>query len=311
MLHMSVSSLKDFLVCRRLYYYKRIKKYNRSVFAMKFVVGRTIHTGLNYLFEKKPNALELMGEYLKTEAHDANKEFVLDEEQKKEFNEQQYVTQGMLAAYAKKYEKMIRDTTLIGSEVEAAIQYGDDVTFVIKLDNLIRIRKKKILHELKTSKYITKDYIQMIRTDVQTAAYFYVHNLIYEKDKIEEVMYDVIRKPSIRLKKQESYPSYLERLADWYDRPGDETVFHVERFTQPLISQESLLNTIGKVSEDMLRSKTKEDYYQDFDQCASYYGEKCPYFELCHEGGETPANLVLYTIRKPYKVNTSNKPLKG
>ena len=311
MLYMSISSLKDFMVCRRLYYYKRIKKYEKSVFNMKFIVGRTIHMGLNYLLEKKPNALQLMGEYLKKEAKEANDEFVLDEEQRKDFNEQQYMTQGMLAAYAKKYGKMIKDSKLIGSEVEASIQYDDNVIFVIKLDNLIRIRQRKVLHELKTSKYITKDYIQMIQTDLQTAAYFHIHNMVHEDSKIDEIMYDVIRKPSIRPKKQESYPAYLERLSEWYDRPGDETVFHVERFKQPLISKSDLLNTIGKVSEDMLRSKNKEDYYQDYEQCATYYGEKCPYFELCHQGGETKENLVLYTIRKSYKVNKENKVLKG
>lgn len=313
MLHMSVSSLKDFMTCRRLYYYKRIKKYEKTTFNLPFVVGRVTHEGLGYLLSKKPleESIKLMTAYYKTEVKKAKEQFILDEKQLKDLGEQEHITKGMLTAYARKYAKMLKDVKHIGSEVEGAVEISENVTFVIKLDNLMRVRAKKILHELKTSKYITPEYVQMVQTDIQTAAYFHIHNFIYEDNKIDEIMYDIIRKPSIRPKKSESYPAYLERLIAWYDKPGDESVFHIERFTKPKISFDDLINTISKVSEDMLRSKTKEDYYQDFDKCASYYGDVCPMYALCHEGGETKENLLMYSVRKPYHVNKENKELKG
>lgn len=318
MLHISVSSLKDFMTCRRLYFYKRIRKYEKTAFNIPFVVGRTVHMGLNYLLEKKKDKngilldpVKRMSVYFDTEVKKINAEFVLDEKQMKDLAEQKHITAGMLTAYANKYSKLLQDGTLIGNEVEGAMQFGDNVTFVIKLDNLIRVRAKKILHELKTSKYITPEYVQMIQTDIQTAVYFYMYNFIFENSKIDEIMYDIIRKPSIRPKKNESYPAYLQRLTEWYERPDDMAVFHIERFTKPVISEADAFNTVEKVSEDMLRSKTKEDYYQDFDKCSSYYGDRCPMYELCHNGGETKENLVLYTIRKPYHVNKENKELKG
>lgn len=326
MLHISVSSLKDFMTCRRLYYYKRIKKYDRNVFNIPFIVGRVVHSGLGYVLErkidektKKPlNPLQRMLEYFKTEKVKANKEFTLSVEQLEDLNEQEHITQSMLAAYMRKYQVMLRDSKLIGSEVEGALQYGDNVTFVIKLDNLLRVRTKKILHELKTSKYITPEYVKMIQTDIQSSAYFYLYNEIFPKSPIEEIMYDVIRKPSIRQKKggkksaPESHAAYLQRLTEWYEQKQDMAVFHIERFKSPKITQENVFNTLMSVADDMLRSKDKESYYQDFEKCASYYGEICPYYELCHEGGEIPRNLVLYQIRKSsYKVNKENKELKG
>ena len=44
--------------------------------------------------------------------------FTLTEEQEKDLNEQEHITKGMLAAYRKKYAKMIRDMQLLGSEIE-------------------------------------------------------------------------------------------------------------------------------------------------------------------------------------------------
>lgn len=311
MLHISVSSLKDFMTCRRLYYYKRIKKYTKTSFNLPFIVGRVIHMGLGYLLEKKPNAVALMTQYFKEERKKANNEFTLSVDQLTKLDQQEYVTQGMLIAYAKKYRAMIRDAQLIGSEVEGALEFGENVTFVIKLDNLIRIRTKKVLHELKSSKYITPEYVHMIRTDIQTAAYFHFHNMIFEDSKIDEIMYDVIKKPGIRQKKGEGYQAFLQRLVEYYDKPGDEAVFHIERFSQPVIGVDDLINTVFKISEDMLRSKTKEDYYQNYDKCSSYYGDVCPYYDLCFNGGESKENLILYTIRPSYHVNKENKVLKG
>jgi hypothetical protein len=307
MLHISVSSLDDFLTCRRLYYYKRIKKYEKMMYSIPFLVGKVVHTGIANLMEKKKDAIKLMIDYFKKEKKIINDTFTLSTEKLQEVNEQEYVTKGMVEAYAKKYGKMLSDAKHLKSEVEGALQIADNVTFVIKLDNLLSIRGKKILHELKTSKYITPEYIKMIQTDRQTTIYFRFYNIIFEKYPIQEIMYDVIRKPSIRQKKTESYPAYLKRLSEWYDKPEDMSKFHVERFKEPIVSEDAIVNTVTKVADEMLRCKTKEDYYENHDSCASYYGDICPYYELCHKGGETKENLVLYQIRKSYHVDKSNK----
>lgn len=315
MLHMSVSSVQDWMTCKRLYYYKRIKKYERTVYNLPFIVGRVVHEGLAALMRKskdpktgKPNVLAVMKAAFVKERLMAQKQYVLSSEQLAELDRQEYVTRGMLTAYATKYSKMIRDMELMGSEVEGALQISDDATVVIKMDNIARIRAKKVLHELKTTKVITPDYIKRIQTDLQTAVYFHFHNIIFEDEKIDEIMYDVIRKPSIKQKKKETLPEYMNRLAEWYQKPDDYGgVFHIERFKSPGISESDAINTVVKVSEEMLRSKQKEDYYQDFDKCHSYFGDVCPMYALCHEGGETKENLLLYTIRKPYHVDKSNK----
>lgn len=303
MLHVSVSSIKDFMTCRRLYYYKRIKRYDRLEFDIPFLVGRVMHVGIGHLLAGKKNASELMMKYFRDEKKEIDMNFVLTEEQKEDLYEQEYVVKGMLEAYKRKYSQMLKGTKVLDNEVEGSIELNDKVKLVFKLDNLLSIRRKKVLHELKTSKYITTDYVKSIQTDFQTATYFYAYNAVYNKSPIQEVMYDIIRKPSIRKKKNESDGAYLERLASWYEIPNDMSVFHIERFPQPKISENDVFNTIDKVSKEMLKCKFKEDYYQDYEKCHGYYGKRCPMYELCHEGGETKENLVLYSIRKQYHVD--------
>jgi hypothetical protein len=294
-----------------MYYYKRIKKYEPVEFNIPFLVGRVIHAGMEFVFKKDKAAIEKMTEVYRKEKAIVNEVFVLDEKQTKTLNEQEIVTQAMLKAYRRKYERMINDMTLIGTEVEGALLIEDNVTAVIKLDNLVRIRKKKVLHELKTTKSITPEYVSRIQTDKQTGWYFRFYNILFPNSPIEQVMYDVIKKPSIRNKKGESYPAFLARLEEYYDKPDDMGVFHIERFDEPAISEAAMLESVRGVAKDMLGSHHKEDYYQNFDLCMSYYGDICPYFNLCHRGGESKENLVLYSVRKSYHVNKENKELKG
>ena len=315
-LHISVSSLQDFMTCRRLYYFKRIKKYEKIAYNLPFIVGRVVHVGLAALMRKsvdektkKPNAIELMKEEFRKERLAAIKAYILSPEQLQKLNMQAQIIEGMLLAYQQKYKKMLQDMTYLGGEVEGALQFSDDVIFVIKMDNIVKVRIKKVLHEAKTTKYLTSDYIKRIQTDIQTAIYFHFHNIIFEDEKIDEIIYDVIRKPSIKQKKKESIQQFIERLKSWYEGPSDDygSKFHIERFKEPKISADDVINTVDKVSKEMLMAKTKEDYYQDFTQCCSYYGDICPMYALCHEGGETPANLLQYGVRKSYHVSKENK----
>lgn len=312
-LHVSVSSLQDFMTCRRLYYYKRIKKYDKVQYNLPFIVGRVVHVGLGALLQKsvdakgRPNAIELMKAEFRKEKASAIKQFRLDEKELEKLTMQEYTTEGMLRAYAYKYQKMIQDMHYLGGEVEGALEFSENVIFVIKMDNIVRIRLEKVLHELKTSKTITPDYVQRIRTDIQTAIYFHFHNIIFEDEPIQKVMYDVIRKPSIKQKKTETALEFVDRLKNWYNKPDDSSsAFHIERFDTPGITKDDIINTVDKVTQEMLKTKTKEDYYQDFDKCHSYYGDVCPMYDLCHRGGETKENLVLYTIRKSYHVSKEN-----
>lgn len=308
MLHISVSSLQTWMTCKRLYYYRHIKKYEKIVYNLPFIVGRVMNEGLQAVFQKKEDPIGITMKAFHRERVAAIKAFTLSPEELEKLDLQEYITQGMLVAYRKKYKRMIDDMTWLGSEVEGGVELGDDVMLVIKMDNIFLIRKRKVLHEGKTSKMITPDYVKRIQTDFQTATYYHFHNLLWPDEPIQEVMYDVVRKPSIKQKKKETKIEFKDRVIQWYDQPdGEGSVFHIERFKEPMITAEAITNTVVKVADEMKRVKDMEDYYQDFDKCASYFGDICPYYSLCHEGGETKGNLLMFKKRESYHVSKENK----
>lgn len=305
-LHISVSSLQDWMACKRMYYYKRIKKYDLIQYNLAFVTGRIIHEGIAAVLAKKKNAIDIMTQVYKKERAEVVKTFTLSVEELEKLEMQEFITRGMLLAYSKKYSKMIGDAQLLGSEVEGAIDLGNSAIFVLKLDNIMKVRMKKILHEFKSTKTLTPDYVKRIQTNLQISIYFHFHNEIWPDEPIEEIMYDIVQKPGIRIKQKESKQAFIIRLQEWYDKPGEGKAFHIERFKEPGIDKDSMINTVVKVSEEMLHAKEKEDYFQDYENCRSYYGDVCPYFRLCFEGGETKENMVLYQIKKSYHVNKDN-----
>ena len=105
-LHISVSSLQDFMTCRRLYWYKRIKKYEKIAYNLPFIVGRVVHVGLAAVMAKKKNAIEIMMQEFKKEKALAVKAFTLPIEEIEKLNMQEFITKGMLLAYQAKYSKM-------------------------------------------------------------------------------------------------------------------------------------------------------------------------------------------------------------
>jgi hypothetical protein len=295
-MRVSISSIQDFLSCRRLYYYKRVKKYFRDELSFPHLVGKVMHVGVYNLLRGSKDYIKETMKYLDQEKKEIQSKFSLSAEDQEELNEIDVQVKGMLEAYKKKYAIMLRDVKVISNEQERELELDGGDKFIYKIDNIIDVRGKRILHELKTSKYITPDYVKSIRTSFQSAAYFYAYNIDNDDNPVQEILYDIIRKPGIWQKKNEPYGAFLKRLGEWYDQPDNSDRFHVERFEKPVISEDDIWNTVINITRDLKKMKKKEDFYQDFEKCHSYYGNRCPYYELCHEGGESKENLVLYQI---------------
>lgn len=301
-LYASYGSMSSFIQCRRYYWYKHIRRLERAVLKIPFVVGRIVHHGIQTLFKSYPKVevaeKEIRKKY-KEESKKARKEFAISAEDDQELAQTEYVTSGMLKAYSIHHAAFLKNSKHVATEKSLIYQLSDKVTIVAKLDNIIENKEKLYDYELKTTKGIDMQKIKSIKTDPQTSLGFALHNLL-EKKKLSGIIYDIIKKPQIRQKKNESKKEFNSRLLNWY-ADNESLKFHIERIEKPLISVESVMNTAEKVTSEMLRTKTKEDYYQNFKYCIHEWGP-CPYYPLCHEGGETPANLKLYRSRPKYQV---------
>jgi len=302
-LFVSFGSLNAFSKCPRYYWYKHIRRLELVKFNIAFTIGRIMHHGIQVLFESPKKAEEEIKKKFKEEAQNARKQFPqmgIDDEQ--ELAQQEFISVGMLRAFRAYYSKFLKETTHISTEFSIKYQLNPQVTVVGKIDNIIANFKKLYIYELKNLKSFDMSRIQSIKTDPQTSLYFELYNRMAKKaDRLNGIIYKIIKKPQIRQKQSESKGEFLRRLEGWYEDRG-ETKFHLERLNAPFISGEAVLNSVDKVSKRMLANGfSKEEYYQDFSYCVHDWG-LCQFYGLCHEGGETPANMKLYKIRPKFKV---------
>jgi len=302
-LFVSYSSMNSFRKCPRFYYWKHIRRLEKRIFKLPFIVGRIMHHGIQTLLLKPDKALTMIKQKYKEESQTARKEFLLSPVQEEDLAAQEFSVVGMLDAFRLQYSQFLKATKHVATERVLEYELNKNVVVVGKIDNILENRNVDWVWELKNLKSLDMERVNSIKTDPQSGLYFEVYNRLAKKKKWEKlhgILYQIIRKPSIRQKKNESRREFLVRLQEWYSSGEGGMKFHLERTKGSFISGEAVINTVDKVSQQMLACKDKDDYYQDFSRCISDW-DRCAYYGLCH--GNEKEELKLLTIRKKYHVS--------
>ena len=178
------------------------------------MTGRLVHAGIQLLIRNKGRVLETIQKMYLRERKDIRKEFPelsTDDEQKLSF--QGPVVQGMLAAWKKRYSVFIRETRPIQAEVPLKENIGNNIIVVGHIDDLLINKGKEYIFELKTAKFVDPQYVRNLAVNFQKSLYFYLRRKMKGGEKLAGIIYNVIQKPSIRLKKKESAKEYVQRLS--------------------------------------------------------------------------------------------------
>lgn len=299
-LWLSCSAISDWNTCQRMYYWRRIRKLKKIILNIPFLTGRLVHHGIFALLSKAKDPISEVTREFNRERNHLISSLPLDKKQEEEIVKQGAIVKGIIYGYARRYHKFIRDSRLISNEEPFHFREISGVVVVGKIDNVLENHKKDWLYELKTTKYLTAAYVQAINVNFQSSLYFHVRNTMKKGKKLAGVLFDVIRKPSIRQKKKESPKQFLARLEEWYNDSGDdEDKFHLERIHEPVLSANQIFTNIeGRAKEIKLR-KEKEDYLQDFGSCYNRkYNGKCEFFDLCHAQSNKEFDLALKGFKK-------------
>jgi len=299
-LFVSYSSMNAFRKCPRYYYWKYIRRLEKPELKVPYIVGRVMHHGIQTLFRKPENAEKEIKKKYKEEAQKARTQFPeMAPYQEEDLAKQEYVTVGMLQAFRSYYRKFLEGTKHIATEKAIRYELSKNVVIVGMVDNVIENQKRQWIYELKNLKSLDMERVNGIKTDPQSALYLETYNRSVKKsERLGGIIYQIIRKPSIRQKKSESRGEYLRRLQDWYHSQSEGLKFHLERIVGSFISGEAVMNTVEKVSQQMIDCGTKKEaYYQDFSACIRDWG-RCQMYDLCH--GNEKENLPLYQIRKKF-----------
>jgi len=301
-LFVSYSSMSGFRKCPRYYYWKYIRRLEKPTLKVPYIVGRIMHHGIQTLFSKPEKAESELKKKYKVEVQRARVEFPqMEAYHEEDLAKQEYVTVGMLQAFRVYYRKFLDATKHIATEKAIKYELNKRVTVVGVIDNIIQNQGRRWIYELKNLKSLNMDKVKSIQTDPQSSLYLEVYNRTVKKaDALDGIVYQIIRKPSIRQKKKESRGEYLRRLQDWYQDQTEGAKFHLERLKGSFIPGTAVINTIEQVSQQMLACGGEKDrYFQDFSYCIHDWGP-CQFYDLCHGKEKEKDTLKLFQIRKKF-----------
>lgn len=133
------------------------------------------------------------------------------------------------------------------------------------------------LLEIKTTSRLDSAYLERLDLDWQVSAYLAAASVLYQV-RVRKMVYRIIRKPSIRQRKNETLEEYVNRLvADYEERP--EFYFEqviVERTDQQI---ERWWYEAWELHERILRIENGGMTIRNSSHCLDF--GRCTYFNLC------------------------------
>lgn len=205
---------------------------------------------------QKAEALEVGGSYhsfIETLYKDGNLDAV--EEHTKAF------------AMAKAYEKYIYPKLSVKAVEEPfTLDIGDGNELIGRVDG---VAEDGSLVEHKTTSYDLEVYEYNLMWDEQLLAYMLAYG-------VNKMYYTIVKKPTIRLKKNETEEEFCQRMIEWYDEDTDKKIrmITVERSDAEIEwFRESLQDIINTISNS-------KNYYRNCLWCNAY-GRRCEYSSIC------------------------------
>ena len=312
MIKLSYTKWKSINDCQGIYFWKYVKGYETISFNIAFVIGDAYETGVTSLFNSNnsseksiKNAVNRFDERIKED----RKKLTLSIEDEQDIVNNRIVVQGMVRGYSEFHERDLKQFKLFSTQDEKIINIFEDVILTIKQDNILKYKKDHLNHEIKTVKSIDPKYVENKKFDVQTAMYFHAYNSLFDVpkskrpagQKLSEVLYDAVQKPSIRKTQKEDMKGFLKRLGDYYAGPEANQKFYMDRLV-PKISWSTIKDSLAESVDTIKRISQTMKFSPSFSKCAF-----CDYSKLCHEGGETKENLVMFRNRFKNRKGGSTK----
>ena len=268
------SSISQFKRCRKEYYYRYMKELVPRREGMARGIGSAVHKGLET--GSIDDALELF-----------DRIFPADQTEADALEYNRVTVRAMLEGYFEKYGKDWE------GEFRPEVQFNIPVinpatgkpsrsfTLAGKADGLLHGRTDYWLVEYKTSgTTVDKRYVDKLLLDSQMTTYIYGIQR-QEGIKISGVIYRVLRKPSIRQTKKETFIQFTDRLIeDYRNRP--EFYFYEEQVYRTQADLKEFELELWDYTQDLLKCRRDQRWYKNTSQCGAYAG--CDYMPLClHE----------------------------
>lgn len=197
------------------------------------------------------------------------------------------------AAMAKAYEKYIFPAVKIDlAEKWIEKEIAPDVTLIGRVDGLTA--DGVVVEHKTTSKDIGAEYEYNLLWDEQVLAYMYLTGT-------RRIIYTVVKKPTIRFKKDETLEEFYQRMCEWYDEDTESKIrtFDVVRTDEEV---KAWAKEMREVASQLAECKEYEECcYKNTLNCMSF-GSDCPYKSVCLHYDKTQ-EYIEFTRRKQTYAN--------
>lgn len=149
---------------------------------------------------------------------------------------------------------------------------GPDINLVGRVDGLSE--DNCIVEHKTTSSEITEAYEYDLLWDEQILAYMFLTGR-------RQVYYTVCRKPTIRLKKDETDEEFFERMVEWYDTDTDSKIrlLKIERTDEEVEAFSKDLRNIASIMS-VVNNGGENQFYRNTCHC-NKWGRRCEYSSIC------------------------------
>lgn len=251
----SYSETQCFKTCRKMHEWQYIKGIRPKDKAEALFFGSAIHSALEMLYKDMPLEAALSA---LDELDDVNRA----------------KGRALIKKYHEKYMTMPVDVVAVENWVRH--QFGNQ-EFVGRIDAIIEQDGRRWIVEHKTATSVDDAYMERVKIDTQSM--LYVLAAEEEFGDIEGVIYDILIKPAIRLKKSESVEEFEARCMA--DVDGENFVRVLQRFSPKDLS-EAIADFIVCSCEINGCKQGTLTAYRNTGACNAI-GRACPYLCLCCE----------------------------
>lgn len=286
------SAMKTFRNCKREFFWKYLMRLRHRRIEENLVVGSGFHNVVAEWYTSKFTMQSLADR----EAKRMRKQFVegqefLDQESYQDCLDATASFTGMMMGYAGNYKLDKKKWKVIFAEQQFSIPMtsirGHKFLFRGMIDLLVEEREtgRVILVEHKTASRITPGYVDRLPIDTQSRSYMYAARVLGYP--VDHVIYNVVRKCQLRLKKDESPNMFHARIAqDYFDRP--EFYFFRTELKYTEADLEAFEFEVGQVHDELMHvaeiGPENPRSWGINDAHCNKWGRPCPYLDLCIHG---------------------------
>jgi hypothetical protein len=295
--HASVSSVMNFLNCRRSAYYHSYRRIVIKKARLSLEMGTIWHAALATWYSTKSTTRA------KTEIRNVIKELVKDGFSS--FNtpheiEVATATQmGMLLGYTKAHKEDLKNWDWLDVEMEFEIPniFGLGILFHGFIDGVIYIDKGPMkglwIVEHKSTRDLNFFTLETVKDSFQALCYIWAYYTL-TGDKPKGIIWNAVRKPSKRLKKNQTTEDFCQELKEDYVARPDFYFFREQPFI-PLSTimnwEEQFKRIMADVAICFNSPQNLSLWYKNTSMCRQYGG--CEFAPLCQRG-EKRSTLALY-----------------